>query len=482
MSGPDDPIAGVPLFEVLLHEREILANESSGSAMRGIIELPAGYADRIGEVLFANLRRGGYCTLLVTGRETWDPRSSYYEACREAARRGRRIERAFLLPARHLRSHPSLTTHQQLDREAGIDTSILLVGDLLRSLELPPSLGLDFGVWDDEVACLPCVEDSGPWHGVSLIMATARSHHLDTLAAIWAKVQSDASRLDGQPQPDSASLEEPMVTSAPLAYELARVLCKGDRVDENDCSWYHCAWQYLRILDVVSTPTWHSQFYMRALRENTEGIARPSVLISGSADYSMLAHVLWAVSQADAVIDVLDVCQTPLFLCQWYAKLIGRQVSVFLNDIFDHVRPGFYDVIATDAFITRFLPEDRVRLLRHWLALLAPGGRIVTTVRIEAGGADGISATEEEVKAFQVQARRLGRTWSAFLPLTSDEIAQLARTYAQRMVSQSLSTLDELESLVYDAGLEIVSLEKVTVPGEMHRSEYARVVAGRKKC
>lgn len=43
------------------------------------------------------------------------------------------------------------------------------------------------------------------------------------------------------------------------------------------------------------------------------------MLISGTADYSMLAHLLQAYRNVEAAVHVtvLDRCETPLYLCRW---------------------------------------------------------------------------------------------------------------------------------------------------------------------
>ena len=64
--------------------------------------VPSPEAEPMAEALFAGLRKGGFCTTLVPGRRSWDCRGPAQEAARAAARRGCRIERAFLLPAPYL--------------------------------------------------------------------------------------------------------------------------------------------------------------------------------------------------------------------------------------------------------------------------------------------------------------------------------------------------------------------------------------------
>ena len=74
--------------------------------------------------------------------------------------------------------------------------------------------------------------------------------------------------------------------STDFAYILLKHTCGVGYVNKENCSWYHGVWQYLRLCDKASAPTWHFEFYTqvldRILKEGT------SILISSAADYSML--------------------------------------------------------------------------------------------------------------------------------------------------------------------------------------------------
>ena len=91
------------LFSSLTTEFNRYLLEQKSQVDRDMLVFPASESDRLGQALFSNLSEGGYCTLVVTGEQNWDPRSHYYEAARFAARRGCKIHRSFILPYRHLR-------------------------------------------------------------------------------------------------------------------------------------------------------------------------------------------------------------------------------------------------------------------------------------------------------------------------------------------------------------------------------------------
>jgi len=469
------------LFQSLAAEFSRYLAEQRSQLEREILVFPAAEADRLGQALFSSLSTGGFCTLVVTGRGDWDPRSHYHEAARFAAKRGCKILRTFLLPHRHCRHDPSLREHLQLDEAAGITTRILHIGDLLSSLTLPLADTLDFGIWDDSVGCIG-VGSSGPRdRGIAEWRVTSRADYVQTLLDIKGVLESQGEAVSLTNQPPPTDLEEPMITTAPIAHELAGVLCQGDHVSPEDCSWYHSVWQYLRIFNMVSTPTWHSRFYLDFLA----GLAKRDfsrVLVSGTADYSMLAHLLAAFASTGRAPDVtvLDLCETPLFLCKWYGKSVGTRVSTVAADILQYSANETFDIVVTDAFLTRFPDAERDRLVQQWFRLLRSGGRVVTTVRIEPGlSRPQIQATSDQADSFRRRAEQEARRWQGFLRCSPTEIAVLAQRYAERMVSYSFETADAVRALFTRNNFEIEHAGTVAVPGEMASTTYVELVASR---
>lgn len=460
------------------HWAEVLAQ-----ADRNVLRFPPSHADKLGYTLFHNLQTGGLSTLLVTGSTPWDPKSPYYEACREAARRNCKISRLFLLPHRQCRHDPHLREHIALDQAAGVTTRVLYIGDLLSSFALPIPDSLEIGLWDEQVTCTAL-------YGLSDISTTSPTEwrvscrpedielQRNTLAAL-----SNAEAISTDSPEEQLELEEPMVTTAPVANLLAPVLCRGDHVSREDCSWYHGVWQYLRIFDMVSTPTWHASFYLDALSALARTGCHSKILISGTADYSMLAHVLWAYRDAkpSANVTVIDLCETPLFLCKWYATLVGTRVATIAMDLLECRDDGLFDVIATDAFLTRFLPSERSRVGVKWAGLLRSGGQLITTARIEPGQAGDTSmASDEDVDAFRARADQEANRWHGLLGIGRAQIATMAANYARRMVSHSFRSIDEIVQLLRESGFDVVEMRARDTPGEMASTTYAEAIAIRR--
>lgn len=468
------------LFEVLSTDLARYINEQQAQVGRDVLSFPVSQGDRLGHTLFSNLTTGGFCTLVVSGRRTWDPRSHYHQAARFAAKRGCQIERAFLLPHRACRHDPTLQEHVRLDVAAGIKIKILFVGHLIDTLTLPLSESLEFGLWDETVGCIAVPGQAGLSAGISEWKITRRPEDLQVLNDIVEVLASQATEVTEE-KDEAPELEEPMITTAPMAYELAMVLCRGDHVSPEDCSWYHSIWQYLRIFDMVSTPTWHASFYREQLANlaNVEGFERG--LISGTADYSVLAHVLWAFRRKTVPnITVVDLCETPLFLCKWYGKLVGVRVEAAAADILEYKSDRPFDFLATDAFLTRFDNKLRHAVVEQWHRLLRPGGIIITTARIESGLSGRlIRATPDQADAFRRRALQEARRWQGFIGRPLEEIANGAQRYAERMTSYSLGSAEELSELLTACGFAIDYLQVACVPGEMASTDYAEVVAHR---
>jgi hypothetical protein len=468
------------LFHALQQEFERTLQKQRSESERNLLIFPSNKFHDVGHSLFAELTEGGFCTFAVTGKSSWDPNHHYYQGARTAAGRGKKIHRAFLLPVKSAANNPSLLEQLRLDNAAGITTSVLFVGDLISTGAIPSVPSLEFGIWDGEVTCAAISHEAT---AAGLRPTEWRISRRKEDVELYSNVRNLLLKRgeDIDPRLGGAAsvtaLEEPMLITAPIARELAPVLCKGSYMSQEDCSWYHSSWQFLRIFNMVSTPTWHATFYLT----NLERLAptHQHCLISGTADYSMLAHVLWAYKRASVhpMVLVLDTCETPLLLCKWYAKYVGDDVLTEKQDILNYESRNPLDIIVTDAFLTRFSPQDRPKVVSRWHSLLRNGGKVVTTIRIEPRTkAELVKASLPEISNFRKRASREASKWRGFLEITEEDVAELAQRYAERMVSFSCQSDTEIISLFQEAGFSC-DIEIASVPGEMKASNYARVIA-----
>ena len=286
---------------------------------------------------------------------------------------------------------------------------------------------------------------------------------------------------------------------------------------DRSCDWYHSSWQYLRAVDCVSAPQWHIKFYVKAIKERIKRGRIPKILISGTADYSLLHIIVSELidSNVGAIIDVLDLCKTPLKICEWYVRKLqsaGYNNVVWVknknqfshtssrNQIFIHAvksditkfnaksvheREWEYDVICTDAFLTRFDHKEAGSILEKWASLLAQDGVVITTVRIyenEAETKQSVALVSNNIHKFcnKVLSQYKDPSFKNARERLNIEVEDLrfkAFRYIERMKSNSLGTRDDIRALFENCGFELKTDERDTVNGEIDETWYCRIVA-----
>lgn len=241
-------------------------------------------------------------------------------------------------------------------------------------------------------------------------------------------------------------IAEPLAESAPLARRLALAHCRP--TDAGGCAWYHGAWQYLRLLGLITSLDADGPFFADAFRRLP---ARARVLISATADYGLLAHVLAAQPEAD--ITVLDLCPTPLLLNRWYAERAGRTVQTVAADVLDYRPVAPFDLVCSHSFLGRFSAGERPRLIAAWRRLVRPGGRIVTVKRVRSRDLrETTHATADDARTFAARVRRAA-TERPPPDLSPDELEGMAAAYAARKGDYVIRSAAELRALFADGGL-----------------------------
>jgi SAM-dependent methyltransferase len=277
-------------------------------------------------------------------------------------------------------------------------------------------------------------------------------------------------------------VDEPLRESARWAYDRAHELCR----DVHGCIHYHGLWQYLRLFGITTSIRNDTPFLLDALREAARGELR-RILISGTADYGMLAHVL-AAYRAEArrpEVVIVDTCETPLRLNHWYAERCASTVETRRSDILRFTPEEPFDLICTHNFMGRFVPGKRERLTAHWFSLLRPGGVLVTAQRLRRKeprmSAERVEAKKREIR---LAAERYGAP-------SDPEPAQLAEMFGAFLASRRprrLRTADELRALFEHAGFRILrtefesneELRRARVPRDLLKDDRRiRIVVGR---
>ena len=270
------------------------------------------------------------------------------------------------------------------------------------------------------------------------------------------------------------SPDEPLAVSAPLARTWSRTLC-------TDCGWYHGLWQYLRLFDIVSTPPRHAAFYHEALGALSAAGHR-RVLIAGSADYAMLALVLWACGKT-VDVTALDRCETPLALCRWYADRTGATIATTRADLMRDGGAPEFDAICTHSLLGRFAPAERPVLAASLRRRLREGGKLVTVNRVAPrSAAETVGFGPEEARAFRDRVVAAARA-RPDLMLDPDALAADAELYARRYRSHPIHARDGLLEIFSGAGFRIERVDWIGMQGRAggpstnQQAEYAHLVA-----
>jgi len=280
---------------------------------------------------------------------------------------------------------------------------------------------------------------------------------------------------------------EPLALSAPHARALAARHCRHVDHGGFSCRDYHGVWQYLRLLDLVTTPRDHAAFYLPVLR-NAIAAGRRRILISGAVDYSMLAVVLAAfdAEQVTGDITVADICETPIRLCQWYADRAGAAIATEVGDILAHRPAAPYDLIVTHSFLGAFAPPARARLVALWHDWLKPGGEAATVIRIRRDAPAMVTFTAEEIDRFRETVRREASLGDLDIDLAA--LDALARGYLAQRAVYPLGSRDALAALFEGQGFAIAALAleplvsagpKPAGPTLRGGAEYAKILAAR---
>jgi hypothetical protein len=245
---------------------------------------------------------------------------------------------------------------------------------------------------------------------------------------------------------------EPLAETAALAHEFAAGHCDPAR----RCRSYHGVWQYLRLLGVNPAVTADRAFFISTSRT----VARRSagrVLISGSADYGMLAQLSFGFRAEGVEPDYVlaDHCATPLEVNRDYARRAGLRLETIHGDIREvAVEP--VDLICTHSFLLFFDEDGRHALARTWYDMLRPGGSVVTTNPLfPPGWTPEASQTKEEVERYRGIVVAAAAAHAGTLGVSPGQLADEAALMRCWMKPHGLFSLEELRRPFEAAGFHI---------------------------
>lgn len=240
-------------------------------------------------------------------------------------------------------------------------------------------------------------------------------------------------------------------------------------------SAYH-AWYDLACELWPQGPMQHFDWWVENMREVASRLDhRPSVWIPATASPVMVEIAIEALGRnADYVVS--DLCQTPLYVIE---KRFGPLVHTYRSDIFqpnyDLWRgwlSGSFDIIATDAFITRFSEAQVVEILNTFRVALSDSGKILTTIRHPKSTETSAEQEAEETSLIQQYPESSLNRWrefrarhvASFTKDISDELVlELATEYASHMKSRHGKN-DGMEHMLDQARLRLAVFHDVRLP------------------
>lgn len=449
------------------------------------IRVNASEAVQKGTRVFQLLKKGGFATYLVPLNSYWKSDDKYSQECRLATKiRRAEINRVFILPSPDSLFSESLRDHIKQDEDAGIRTYIAFADNIPNKDAIQ-----DFGIWDDELLCLI---EAGMVGGETQVKGCTFGRDKTSLdkARLWQdtimSVSQPATKLLNSID-ELSDVTKLMIRSADLMRMHSKRYCHGSYLtnQNSSCEWYHSSWQYLRLLGLVSTPDWHSEFYSRALSNAFNSGAR-DVLISGLADYAILDQVVKAIPPKllkDIIISVLDICWTPIEICRWYDRWYEEESETHINlrynqrdAIHTDYNDNTFDLITTDAFLTRFIKEEREKLIKEWYRILKPSGKIITTARLTThASVNKVTTTEGERDSFVERVKLAIESTKPWLRPLENTISRLAYDYARNITSHPIESAESIKKLFnkFEVNVEI----GVTAGEFEGATNYARIIA-----
>lgn len=252
--------------------------------------------------------------------------------------------------------------------------------------------------------------------------------------------------------------DEPLAESAPLALTWATRHCVPHEPGGESCDWYHGAWQYLRLLEVITGIEAEAGFFLGAFRRLARAGGFERILVAGTADYGMLALVLAAFRAENVVprVSVMDRCATPLRLNQWYAERQGTTVTPIEKDVFEIEENASFDLLCTHSFLSSVAPERHEDLARRWNRLLRVGGRLVTSQSLRpAYVGDHVRFTAAEATAFGAKVERAARAASCAPGMSPEALGDLGARYARHKSGFVVRSPDRLAAALRSAGFDL---------------------------
>lgn len=168
-----------------------------------------------------------------------------------------------------------------------------------------------------------------------------------------------------------------------LAYRISATECAG-------CRNYHVTWPYLRSIGANGGGPEFNWSDQRAIVAGASaGRRHVRWFLAGSADAGQLAMVAEAMKAHPAAtydVTIVDRCATPLALCREHAAAESIALETIQGELDDYVAAEGFDVVLMHHTIVFVPPPKRAAFIKNAARWLAPDGRLVMTLSLDAPG------------------------------------------------------------------------------------------------
>ncbi len=253
-----------------------------------------------------------------------------------------------------------------------------------------------------------------------------------------------------------------------------------------DCKTYHFVRPILRIINAVSSPYSHFDFYEKMIAQTLFSKKNPNILISGTADYSWIiknSPLLKAINKfniKNTKIKIIDACMTPLIFSLKASEYLNNiAVSFEALDIpHQTLNNQKYDMIITDAFLTQFSSKiERLKILKSWREMLSDTGVVITTAQISSGLSTRNSHTTNKFVKNTMQLFD-SSVFPDLLNINRNEFEKNVLEYATPTKSRVYESEEELvnEILISDLKIKNIYNKKIYSESSKKTLEYRELV------
>lgn len=259
---------------------------------------------------------------------------------------------------------------------------------------------------------------------------------------------------------------------ARLAFDTAPMRCS----DSHGCCDYHRLWPLARLTNPNGTRLAGREFLTAEIIKVAKTNPTPQVLISGGADTGILAIAIAALmnESCDPHFIFADRCETPVILNRALLlqhKLAGEAV---VSDILSVDKTGI-DIVLSHSFLIYFSRERLQRLFRKWASMLSTGGKLLISNLVANECGDLIGDNDSELMQNTIQNMRKQAAEIGFSEQDLRTVeGSCARIFRQSLSEHQLLTLQEMKTLLIEAGFECESISTYDRTQQSQRGPFSQ--------